>query len=180
MLATFAAERRIQNDAAQVGIAIHRLAEYCGVSKSVLADQLSNGKLPEKTAEKVSEVLEVMKLLRKEVGLPIDWTSTVVIKPILQDRLEKFRESKDPIPPRIYLIKLGSLNYFQIRRGDEIISTPSESKAALFETYDQATEAAELLKKLNRFAAVTDWSNSLKFRRSELVQRVDDLGLLDQ
>jgi len=71
---TFAAERRIQDDAAQVGIAIHRLAEYVGVSKSLLADQLSNGKLPERTAEKVLEALEVMKLLRKEAGLPVDWT----------------------------------------------------------------------------------------------------------
>ena len=128
----------------------------------------------------LSEALEVMKLLRKEAGLPIDWTVTPVVKPIFQNRLEQFRESKDPIPTRVYLIRLGPVSYFQTRRSGQIISTPSESKAALFETRDQADECVGLLKKLNiTFAQVVDWVNSMQFRKRDLVQDIESLGLLE-
>jgi hypothetical protein len=179
MTAALSAEERIRNGALEVGCSVHKLADYVGVGKSALADQLSSGRLPSPTAERVLEVLEVMRTIQGEVKLPVDWTQSSRIKPILEQRIERYREEKDPMPRYFFVLKTSSINFFQTRRGGEIISTPTEARAAGFATFEIAQQAAAALKRLDANTRIEQLSNTVRRRQSTLTTDIADLGLME-
>jgi hypothetical protein len=159
----------------QVGCAAQALSRYTGISKSSLSEYLAANSWPNGTAEKIQETLDVMQLLRTEAGLPIDWSQVAVIKPVLDLRIQKYREEKDPIVQPIYLVKLSGTSWFEAYRGGQIVGTPSQAKAAGFEKYDDTQRCINHLKKLEVNAAVDFFR--VGRRRSTLTADLRSVGL---
>jgi hypothetical protein len=174
-----AAEQRIVQGAFEVGCTINELAPYVGIHRTTFTEKLNTGSLPTDVAEKILDILDVMKRLRYKAGLPVAWDQVIVCKPIVEQALVEFREQKNPTPNEFYVITTSSLGYFSHVRGNEVISVPSIAKAAAFSDITMAGTAAREL--YFRFKTRADFqaiqNHSIKRKLSEMISSFEQCGL---
>lgn len=169
-------EARIKDKAFVVGIAPNRLPDYLGgtIGKTALADHLAAGTLPQNIADKIDEALEVMQQMRaKADGLPFDWAQSAVIRPVFEQRLREYRETKDPMISKYCVVRVG-LNYFNRITAGEVMTRPDPNSCATFEDPALADQVVAELIKIGRKADVH--VVRLMRRRSETVRTLAEIG----
>jgi len=171
-------EERIKQNAFLVGVSISKLPDYCGgvIGKTALADALAAGKLAKITADTIEEVLEVMWEMKKRTGLPIDWSQSASIRPVVEERLREYRDADDPTPRYIFFVRTSSVSFFEVRRGGQVITTPSESQAAAFLTWELAHQCKQALKKFDVESFTDRFTNTMQRKQSTLTTDLAQLG----
>ena len=174
-LATFSAEQRIQAAAFEVGCSLNKLADYVGISKSVLAERLANGSLSVDAAKKIEETLQVMKVMRLEAGLPVDWTFVPFIKPLLERKLVEYKEQKDPVETRCWYIRLSHFNFLKSVNSYGPIETINyQVDGAAFSDHALAQKAADKLKAI-KIASTVELLTGPR-RKSTITTSLEELG----
>jgi hypothetical protein len=178
-------EERIKQKAFAVGVSINKLPDYCGgaIGKTALADGLASGKLAQPIADKIEEALEVLQSLKIDAGavfapgfeLPIDFSQPAKLRPIFEQRLRDYRETKDPTIPRYCVVRVG-LNFFNRITAGEVMTRPDEVSCSAFEDPSVADQVVSELLKLGRKATVH--VVPLNRRRSETVQTLAQVGFV--
>ena len=172
-------EMQISNDAFALNCPIHKLAAYCGLPKSTLAEKLNSGGLSNEIVQQIRDVLEVMHQIRKRAGVPVDWSQEIVIAPVIRRHLAEFREAEDPTPNEFFVIAVGAINYFSCIRGNEVLSVSSIAQATAFPNITMAGTAARELyfryKTRADFQAIQN--HSIKRKMSEMTTSFEQCGL---
>jgi len=176
---TLAAEQRIVRGAFEVGCTINELSPYVGIHRTTFTEKLNTGSLPNDVAEKVLEILEVMKRLRYKAGLPVDWSQVIVCRPVVEQMLVEFRGAKDPAPDEFYVLSMNGFAYFAGVRNGEATTTPSINKAAAWTDIQQAGIAScELQFRFKTNSQTIPIPNhAIKRKRSSMVTSFEEVGL---
>jgi hypothetical protein len=149
------------------------------VHRTSLAEKIQMGTLGNDLAERILETLNVMKQLRYQAKLPIAWDQIVVCRPVVEQALIEYRETKNPTPDTFYVLSTSNFGYFSCVRSGEVMSTPSVTKAAAFADIRHAGLAScELMFRFKTNATVIPIPNhTIKRKLSEMTSSFEEVGL---
>jgi hypothetical protein len=168
----------IQTEAFLTGCSLQSLAAYGGFSRSSFAEKVATGKLSSDEEARVQEILTVMKAVRHETGFPIDWSQAAVVKPKLEERIQKYREERNPAPVYVYVVRLTSYSYFRCVRNNEIISTPSLGNCFMCEDAGTAQQLIDALKKnFNVKTMYESFTNTVRRRQDTMCTDLATVGI---
>jgi hypothetical protein len=152
------------------------LGRYVGIEPSRVSRGLTE-ELPFDLSESksIEQTIAAMRLVQSEMSLPINWTQIGKCKPRVDQRRKELSETADPIVRRCTLIRVSYAGFFQTIRGGQVVTTPSETNAAAFESPDLANEVVRELKKLGTESRIESFG---AFRRkSTMSHTLVDVGL---
>ena len=115
--------------------------------------------------------------MKKQAGLPIDRSQSALIRAVVEERLRERQETRDPTPRYIFVVRTSTVNFFEVRRRGQIITTPSETNAAAFLTLDLAQQCERALKELGTPAFFDRFTNAMGRKQSTLTTDVSQVGL---
>jgi hypothetical protein len=173
--------QEIRQGAFEHNCAINNLSVYLGMSPSSLAAAMAADRLQQETAQCALEILNVMGQVRARVRFPVDWSQTLVIKPLLEEEVERYREAKNPTPDYFYVLECGGLRYFKCVRGGEVVMTPSIMNAAIFPELEMASRAGDRLRHKHETACQVIPTNNRTIRKktSEMISYLEDVVLVN-
>jgi hypothetical protein len=168
----------IQQECFLTGCALANLAAYIGLSRSALSEKLSAGRLSADEDARARETLRVMQLVQHDAGFPIAWDQVSVIKPKLEARITAYRESLNPTPTFVYVIRLSSASYFRRIQNGEVLTTPSLGNCFMSENLEVTQQAIKMLaEKYHMKAAWDSFTNTVQRKASSMCTSLEDVGL---
>jgi hypothetical protein len=168
----------IATEAYLAGVALQNLAAYVGVSRSSFTEKVTAGKLSAGDEAKAKEILTVMSAIQRETGFPVAWDQVAVIKPKLEQKIAEYRESLNPTPTFVYVVRLSSFAYFRCVRAGEIVTTPSLGNCVMTESREVAQQIVNALQKnFKTKAAYESFTNTICRRADTMCTSVSNIGI---
>lgn len=125
-------------------------------------------------------VIDLMTYLQDTVRprVPINWSDVVEVKDILLSTFEQHKNDLDPVIMRCYYVRLSLNTFFKQLHSDGSVTETEDfqNDAAAFETFAQAFEVTQRLKKLKINSRVEELTAPR--RKSTLTKSIEELGFV--
>jgi hypothetical protein len=168
----------IQQECFLTGCALANLAAYIGLSRSAFSEKLTAGRLSVDEDARARETLRVMQLVQHDAGFPIAWDQVSVIRPKLEARITAYRESLNPTPTFVYVIRLSSTSYFRRIQNGEVLTTPSLGNCFMSENLEVSQQVIKMLAEKYKMKAAWDsFTNTVQRKANTMCNDIASVGL---